>query len=536
MYAKPFQTFLNDNRTVWDQLSTVESPDSSPDSAFGSGLAVVGQWMIVGSPYYDLADSGGLTTGVAYVFHSEDGGRTWVELFRLKPPATEPFRNGECGTSIVMEGDTVLVGCANAEPPVVLVFARSTGLMLWQLDPAVIPAPGLSTGFGKALAYDGLSAVVGSDYNTVTVFTGSLNVWPDVQTLTQGSPPSAGALNPVGFGKSVAVEGRLLAVGAPFEDGTGILYLYVRNAEGDWKYSSEVGPTLESDGGRWDATMGPLFGTSVSMNSRYIVVGSPAEYADTPYFSSYYQSDDKKTMGAWYVFTRGTGNSVTQTNKIQDYYSNVNAHPGSALGLNVQIMQAEDYVFMPSGWDHSGPSDPNAALDSCQGVAAVFHAEEVMFYPMPFRLAVIISSIALVVIGAVVSIYVYAAYRADLEVRLIAAGEIIPGSEMRSPKDDVGGRSFGSSPTVPSSTHSSSSSLKIGGSPASNKMGAIGRRLKSGGGGSGRGYGSLSKHDEHDERPASMPVESENDDNDIQAVRGEDYSDSAPAVVEHTML
>ena len=77
------------------------------------------------------------------------------------------------------------------------------------------------------------------------------------------------------FGRSVAVDGDTMVVGAHQDDGptnSGSAYVYVKPAGGDWSEASQVAKLTASDG-----AMSDFFGAAVSVGGDTIVVGASAD-------------------------------------------------------------------------------------------------------------------------------------------------------------------------------------------------------------------------------------------------------------------
>jgi hypothetical protein len=99
------------------------------------------------------------------------------------------------------------------------------------------------------------------------------------------------------FGTSVAVDGDTLVVGAPFEDGTGAVYIYKRTGT-SW---AQQGYAKASN-----ADNGDNFGSAVAISGDTVVVGAPKEASSTTGTSSSTSSSNNSlaNAGAAYVLVR----------------------------------------------------------------------------------------------------------------------------------------------------------------------------------------------------------------------------------------
>ena len=213
----------------------------------------------------------------------------------------------ELGWSVAVDGDTLVIGALGDEPQntgAAYVFTRDAGgwVQVGKLTAAVRRD---DAGFGYAVAVHGDTIVVGAyeddfeggDAGAAYVFTRPANGWADMtQTarLTAGSDAADGDE----FGKSVAVDGDTIVVGAPEEDtqARGSAYIFTRPANGWGNWS-----TLDADGkagltatlrGQSDADR---FGRSVALHGDTVVVGA------------YEEGGDK---GKAYVFTKSAATGV----------------------------------------------------------------------------------------------------------------------------------------------------------------------------------------------------------------------------------
>ncbi|MBN2243444.1 MAG: FG-GAP repeat protein [Acidobacteria bacterium] len=154
---------------------------------------------------------------------------------------------------------------------------------------------------GRSVAISGDTVVVGADYDddkgidsgSAYVFVRSGNAWSEQQKLT-ASDGAAGDY----FGWKVAVSGDTVVIGAYGDDDKGIesgsAYVFVRNG-GSW---SEQQKLTASDGAEGD-----YFGDSVAISGDTVVVGAD------------YDGDNGVESGSAYVFVR-SGGSWSEQQKL----------------------------------------------------------------------------------------------------------------------------------------------------------------------------------------------------------------------------
>ncbi len=205
-------------------LHTLNNPTPVVNDRFGYTVAIEGNYAIVGA---HLDDSGAIDSGVAYIYDVTTG--TLLHTLNNPSPGTNDF----FGLKVAIDTNFAVVGVYNDDGAAndsgsVYVFDITTGALVLTIENP-IPAP--NDGFGASVAIDGNYVVVGangddteaSDSGSVYIFdvtTGNL-----VFTLNNPTPIAGG-----GFGRSVAIDGGNLVVGANNDDmgaaNEGIVYTF----------------------------------------------------------------------------------------------------------------------------------------------------------------------------------------------------------------------------------------------------------------------------------------------------------------------
>lgn len=273
----------------WRPIQTVRPADPTPGGRFGFGMAMDGTLMVVGNSG-DSSISPEL--GSAYVFSYD--GTQWSQLRKLVPPmlfapGPAPAAPRQFGRQIAVSGTTVAVLAVGSEEVYIYTEDGSP-----TLQSTILPVPGISgvrTGNIGAVAADDALVVVGAPEDaTRGADAGALSLigrtgasWgPPVQITAQDA---AGGES---LGHSVAIEGTLIAAGAPRASHTGgetagAVYLFENGGSG-WTQTAK----LIAD----DANPGDLFGISVAVGNGFVAVGAPLD-------------DDRGTnSGSVYLFVR----------------------------------------------------------------------------------------------------------------------------------------------------------------------------------------------------------------------------------------
>ncbi len=269
--------------------SQLLAPDGADADQFGAAVAADGGTVVVGAPWASA------NAGVAYVFTRTAAG--WALQQTLVPADAAP--NTYFGRSVAISADRVVVGADSAATPTTAfggaayVFARVGSS--WSQEAKLAAADGDSPDlFGRSVAISGSTVAVGApwddhaavvDAGSVYVFVlqGGTTSWVLQQKLTASDPAAGDA-----FGSAVALEGGTVVAGAPPEDnanGTdaGSAYVFQRSGSA-W---TQQGKLTASVGAAGDG-----LGTSVALSADTAVAGSPG--ADSG-------------VGAAVVFTRSAG-------------------------------------------------------------------------------------------------------------------------------------------------------------------------------------------------------------------------------------
>ncbi len=214
--------------------------------------------------------------------------------------AGDPMVGAEFGRSIAIDGDCVVVGAAEGSdedavgPGAAYVFKRTGGAYVQEARLAA-PDPEPGAQFGRSVAVKGNVVVVGARFassdtaeraGAAYIYKKTKGAWSFVQKVV--SSESAPEDN---FGRAVALDNNLLVVTARKEDvsveNDGAAYVF-RQRGGIWVQEAKLTAADSTDEAR--------FGQSVAMRGNLIAVG--ARDADTPQATG---------AGAVYLFSRAEG-------------------------------------------------------------------------------------------------------------------------------------------------------------------------------------------------------------------------------------
>ena len=302
--------FVNDG-TTWTEQAQLLADDRAPQDSFGIGVALAGETAIVGAFGSDS------NTGAAYVFVRQ--GTAWTQQAKLVADDGTP--DDRFGWSVSISGDTAVVGAPQASPVpgiapgAVYVFVRA-GTEWTQQAKLVPPGPVDQHLFGRSVAVSGDTLVVGAPWSRTSggANAGSAYLFVRVGAEWTRQPKLVATDSSEGdsFGIGVALAGDTALVGAYFDSHAGgqqagSAYVFVRGGSA-WTQQAKL---IASDAAAFD-----LFGFAVSISEDTAVVG--AGYAGD--------------SGAAYTYTRLGGAWIQQSKLLMD-----DSAPGGLVGSSVSV-------------------------------------------------------------------------------------------------------------------------------------------------------------------------------------------------------
>jgi len=256
-------------RGGWRAEGVLTGFDAAAGDAFGTSVAIDGDWLAVGAAG---RDDGATDAGAVYLFRRD--GQAWAPQGKLTAPQAE--YGAGFGHSVAVGCGRVVVGAWRDRGDEGAAYVFDWDGAAWS-DPAVLTASDADEGdnFGCSVAVSGERVVVGAYSNddagggsgSAYVFDRGGGSWRQEAKLT-ASDAEAGDQ----FGWSVSVSGARIAVGASGSskrgDRSGAVYVFER-AGGGW---DEAPGLLAPDGAALDE-----FGRSVSIDGDRMLVGAPCD-------------------------------------------------------------------------------------------------------------------------------------------------------------------------------------------------------------------------------------------------------------------
>ena len=342
------------------EVAKLTASDAAEFDQFGWSVAISGDTVVVGA-FSD--DDNGSRSGSAYILERNQGGvDNWGEVKKLT--ASDAAEGDFFGYSVGISGDTVVVSALldDAFTGSAYVFERNVGgADNWgEMKKLTASDAAADDQFGRSAAISGDTVVVGAYFkddvgsNSGAAYLFERNVggadnWGEMKKLTASD--AAGGDN---FGNSVAISSDTVVVGANRDDddgsSSGSAYLFERNVGGadNW---GEVKKLSASD-----AAQGDVFGSSVAISGDTAVVGAENK-ADVGFQS-----------GAAYLFERNTGGADNwgEVKKLSAFDADATDVFGNSVAVNGNtivvgaLLDNDDgadsgsaYIFVGSGGDRA---------------------------------------------------------------------------------------------------------------------------------------------------------------------------------------
>ncbi|WP_168433158.1 FG-GAP repeat protein [Pontiella sulfatireligans] len=257
------------NGSNWCQQAYLKASNTEAYDRFGYSVAISGDTIVVGA-YAEDSNASGVNgnqndnnasgSGAAYVFVRN--GTNWLQQAYLKASNTEEGDSFGCSAAIL--GDTILVGAENED-------SATSGM-------GGNPSDNSATSAGAAYVY----VRTGTNWN--------------LQAYIKASDTQAGDV----FGRSVAMSGNNMVIGAPGEDsgGTsaGAAYVYERTAT-TWIHQARLKASYPANYHG--------FGNQVALSGNCLVIGAYGENSSATGVNGNQNDNSAIHSGAAYVFSGG---------------------------------------------------------------------------------------------------------------------------------------------------------------------------------------------------------------------------------------
>jgi hypothetical protein len=391
---------------AWSETAILTGPDGDLDR-FGLSVAVDGDIIAVGAPVEDDESQTFQNSGAVYVFERSPGGTDWAFAARLESPdKDELIRGAEFGFSVAVSGNRIFVGAPQERRlgtggGEVNVFEKAPGGWT-NVDTFAPTVSELGDRFGQSVSASGDAVVVGapgedsgakgvggdpddasapqSGAAYIFNYNPGSNAWQQGAYLKASNTRSADE-----FGKSVSIDGAIVAVAAPGEDSNatgvngdeendelssaGAVYLF-EGSGNSWAQTAYVKPsnTLRGFGGERTSQTWSSWASTVAVSGNALLVGASRELSAAREIDGDQSDVSAASSGAAYLFEK-TDLGWQQTSYIKPFNTDSNDRFGTSVGMD------GDYAVVGAFGEKSvapAPFDPENNDGEDNGAAYIF--------------------------------------------------------------------------------------------------------------------------------------------------------------------
>ncbi|UCD74413.1 MAG: FG-GAP repeat protein [Phycisphaerales bacterium] len=351
---------------IWEQTEKLTAGDPGEFDYLGYDVAASGNLIAAAAPLDD--NEVGENAGAVYIFELD--GSNWIEISKLLPfDYGNPDDPHDFGDAVALEGTLPLVGdpCANGTGAAYVMGINEpdcnwNGYCDWydiatevstdcnenaipddcdayQVSKLLASDGQVADNYGQTVSISGAAAVIGANADddngensgSAYVYRYADDFWSEESKLAA----SDGEVDD-GFGYTAAIDGGLVAVGAPWDDDhgedSGSAYLYRHNGM-EWIEQAKL---LPSDGAPENT-----FGRSVGISGDVVIVGADND------------DDNGENAGAAYIFRFDFAQRLEQAKLLAS-----DGAEGDDFGKSVDICGDTAIIGAPR---HNGNGDDSGA-------------------------------------------------------------------------------------------------------------------------------------------------------------------------------
>ena len=304
----------DEGKDDWALIKKLTASDGAAFNNFGTSVFIYDNQVAVSAPGNDDF------TGAVYIFQKNQGGTdNWGEM---KKVVSHDGMDGDYfGNSIAMTDQYLLIGAygndQNGNKSGAAYLFKKEKNNWSELKKLSAENSGTNDQFGVSVALNNERAVIGADNDngvgSITIFAkeeGGENNWGEQVQIFPSDRQQKSR-----FGRSVAIHGNYMAVGAPRTDGSsGTVYLFKQNFGGknNWGELKKM-KALDGD-------VNDQFGRHLSLSENCLIVGSEGHFMKA---------------GAVYMYKKEKGGTDNWGNS-EKLMAN-DAAPGDLFGSSVAI-------------------------------------------------------------------------------------------------------------------------------------------------------------------------------------------------------
>ena len=187
--------FQLQNNDTWTGHSKIRSYFPEENDSFGGSVAISGEWVIVGEQQKKVDSI--VNAGAAYLFYLDDN-KIWKQYSR-RIEASDKQANDNFGMSVAIAGNWALVGAPGGDPDslsigAAYIFHREKDTKWRQYSKQESSDPTLNDYFGNSVAIDDQNAIVGAYKNDSEKNTGAVYIFPKSSKDSIFSKSSKGSI------------------------------------------------------------------------------------------------------------------------------------------------------------------------------------------------------------------------------------------------------------------------------------------------------------------------------------------------------
>lgn len=237
----------------WVQSNMIKAEDGTIGDGFGSALSANGALLMVGAPDRNDGEGG------AYIFgQAEDG--TWSQLAVFNVQSDSAISSA--GYDVALGNGYAFVGVPSYQSGAVVVYKENEGI--WLQETIIMNPDTAETRFGSAIDVDGMNLLVGAPTQDAgAAFVYSLDEednWSLTSTLRYNMLTEESR-----FASEVAIKGDLAVIGAYRNNAIGTAFVY-RQTEDGWVADGQLAA--------FDQKLRHSFGYSIAFAENELLVGA----------------------------------------------------------------------------------------------------------------------------------------------------------------------------------------------------------------------------------------------------------------------
>lgn len=219
--------------STWNEVAKIQASDSQLYARFGTSIALKGDTVIIGAPYYNKQN--GWEEGSAYVYWNIVSPRIVESKLLASDGAEEDLFGFSVGIMSDTDGTVVIIGAPMDDDNgnnsgAAYVYTFETKGSLRATEQKILPSDGVDTDcFGYSVAIDGNVAIIGAPYkNGIDMYAGATYVFQNINSIWSETQKILAFDSTVetDFGISVALCGNLTVIRAMDNTNIGMAYVY----------------------------------------------------------------------------------------------------------------------------------------------------------------------------------------------------------------------------------------------------------------------------------------------------------------------